>query len=63
MIGDGIPTDLAAAHAVGARCILMLTGVTSRAEVEALPADRQPTAIAADAAELAAILDRLGVSA
>ena len=63
MIGDGIPTDLAAAHAVGARCILMLTGVTTRAEVDALPADRQPTAIAADAAELAAILDRLGVPA
>ena len=40
MIGDGIPTDLAAAHAVGARCILMLTGVTTRAEVDALPADR-----------------------
>jgi HAD superfamily hydrolase (TIGR01450 family) len=63
MIGDGIPTDLAAAHAVGARCILMLTGVTTRAEVDALPADRQPTAIAADATELAAILDRLGVPA
>ena len=62
MIGDGIPTDLAAAHAVGARCILMLTGVTTRAEVDALPADRQPTAIAADAAELAAILDGLGAA-
>ena len=59
MIGDGIRTDLAAAHAVGARCILMLTGVTTRAEVDALPADQQPTAIAADATELAAILDRL----
>ena len=31
MIGDGIATDLAAARAVGARCILMLTGVTTRA--------------------------------
>ena len=59
MIGDGIPTDLAAARAVGARCILMLTGVTTRAEVEALPADQQPTAIAADAGELAATLERL----
>ena len=59
MIGDGIATDLAAAHAVGARSVLMLTGVTTRAEVEALPADQQPTAIAADAAELAATLDRL----
>ena len=57
MIGDGIATDLAAAHAVGARCILMLTGVTTRAEVEALPADERPFAIAADAAELAAALE------
>ena len=59
MIGDGIGTDLAAARAVGARCILMLTGVSTRAEVEALPADRRPTAVAADAAELAAALERL----
>ena len=59
MIGDGIGTDLAAARAVGARCILMLTGVTNREEVEALPPDEQPTAIAADAGELAAALERL----
>ena len=59
MIGDGIATDLAAARAVGARCVLMLTGVTTRAEVEALPVDQQPTAVAADAAELAAALERL----
>ena len=59
MIGDGIGTDLAAARAVGARCIFMLTGVTTRAQVEALEAGDQPTAIAADAEELAAALDRL----
>jgi ribonucleotide monophosphatase NagD (HAD superfamily) len=59
MIGDGIGTDLAAARAVGARCVFMLTGVTTRAEVEALPAGERPTAIAADARQLAAILDRL----
>lgn len=52
MIGDGIGTDLAAALAVGARSVLMLTGVTSRAQVNALPADGRPTAVAADAAEL-----------
>ena len=50
MIGDGIGTDLAAARAVGARCVFMLTGVTTRPEVEALPVDEQPTAVAADAA-------------
>ncbi|HYH92366.1 MAG TPA: HAD hydrolase-like protein, partial [Candidatus Saccharimonadales bacterium] len=59
MIGDGIGTDLAAARAVGARCIFMLTGVSTRAEAEALPPDEQPTAIAADAAELAAALEAL----
>jgi HAD superfamily hydrolase (TIGR01450 family) len=59
MIGDGIGTDLAAARAVGARCVFMLTGVTTRAQLEALPADEQPTAIAADAAELKAALDSM----
>jgi hypothetical protein len=37
----------------------MLTGVPSRAEAEAAPGDRHPTAIAADATELAEVLDRL----
>jgi 4-nitrophenyl phosphatase len=56
MIGDGIETDLAAARAVGARCVLMLTGITTRADLDALPADKQPDAVAADAAQLAAAL-------
>lgn len=60
MIGDGIGTDLAAARAVGARCVMMLTGVTTADQLEALPADEQPTAVAADAAALAAALERLG---
>jgi len=59
MIGDGIGTDLAAARAIGARCVFMLTGVTTREQVEGLPADEHPTAIAADATELAAALERL----
>jgi ribonucleotide monophosphatase NagD (HAD superfamily) len=62
MIGDGIGTDLAAARAVGARCILMLTGVTTSAHLEELPADDRPTAVAADAAELATALDGLEAS-
>ncbi len=60
MIGDGIGTDLAAARAVGARCIFMLTGVTTRDQVEALPPDERPTAIAVDATELAAALEAMG---
>jgi 4-nitrophenyl phosphatase len=60
MIGDGIDTDLAAARAVGARCVLMLTGVATREQVESLAADERPTAVAQDAAALAVILDQLG---
>jgi HAD superfamily hydrolase (TIGR01450 family) len=56
MIGDGIATDLAAAVAIGIPCILMLTGVSSRADVDALPAEQRPVAVAVDAAALAAAL-------
>ena len=59
MIGDNLGTDIAAARAFGSRSVLMLTGVTTRAAVEAVPADRRPTAIAADARELAEVLERL----
>ena len=59
VIGDGIGTDLAAANAVGARTILMLTGVTNRDALDAVPEADAPFAVAADAAELAAILERI----
>ncbi|MHB8459837.1 MAG: HAD-IIA family hydrolase [Candidatus Limnocylindrales bacterium] len=59
MIGDGLFTDLAAARAVGARSVLMLTGVTTRAALDALPPDGRPTEVAEDAAGLATALDRL----
>jgi HAD superfamily hydrolase (TIGR01450 family) len=59
MIGDGLDTDLAAARAVGARCVLMLTGITTRAQLDALPPHERPTAVAGDAAELADALAHL----
>jgi ribonucleotide monophosphatase NagD (HAD superfamily) len=59
MIGDSIVTDIAAAQAVGCRSLLMLTGVSTRQELEALPDHQRPTEVAADADELAAALDRL----
>jgi HAD superfamily hydrolase (TIGR01450 family) len=59
VIGDGIVTDLAAARAVGARSILMLTGVTTGAALEALPSADRPTAVAADADGLAQVLEEL----
>lgn len=62
MIGDAL-TDVAAGRAVGARTVLMLTGVTTRAAADALPAADRPTRIAADADELAAALDALAAGA
>jgi HAD superfamily hydrolase (TIGR01450 family) len=59
VIGDGIVTDLAAANRVGARTILMLTGVSTKAAADALPEDQRPLALAADAAELEGILASL----
>jgi HAD superfamily hydrolase (TIGR01450 family) len=59
VIGDGLLTDIAAAHAVGARSVLMLTGVTDRAAVDALPETQRPTAVAVDATELGTILESL----
>jgi HAD superfamily hydrolase (TIGR01450 family) len=59
VIGDGIVTDLAAARAVGARTVLMLTGVTSGPAAAALPEADRPDAVAADADQLARVLDDL----
>jgi len=61
MIGDAL-TDIAAGRAVGARTILMLTGVTTRAMADALPEAERPTRIAADADELAAALVELATA-
>ena len=52
MIGDAL-TDVQAGKAVGARTVLMLTGVTTREMAEALPAAERPTRIAADGDALA----------
>jgi len=59
VIGDGITTDIAAAHRVRARSVLMLTGVTTRAQAEALPEHERATWLAADATELRRILTDL----
>ena len=58
MIGDAL-TDVAAGRAVGARTVLMLTGVTTREAADALPPDERPTRVAADGDELRRILDEL----
>jgi HAD superfamily hydrolase (TIGR01450 family) len=58
VIGDSLLSDIPAAHAVGARSVLMLTGVTKAVDIEATPPDLRPTAVARDARELETILDR-----
>jgi glycerol-1-phosphatase len=58
MIGDAL-TDVQAGKAVGARTVLMLTGVTSQAMAQALPESERPTRIADDADALARVLDEL----
>jgi len=58
VIGDNLVTDIRAANRVGARSILMLTGVVSPDEWRNYPpTDIKPTAVAADAAQLGTILE------
>ena len=61
MIGDAF-SDVAAGRAVGARTVLMLTGVTTREMADALPEAERPTRIAEDADALARVLDELAAA-
>jgi HAD superfamily hydrolase (TIGR01450 family) len=58
MIGDAL-TDIAAGRAVGARTVLMLTGVTTREAAESLSPEQRPTFIAEDGEALARALSAL----
>lgn len=59
VVGDNLGTDIAAARAVGARSVLMLTGVTTADEAAAATGDARPTAVARDAGELETALAEL----
>jgi glycerol-1-phosphatase len=59
MIGDSLSADIPAAIAVGCRSILMLTGISAAEHAAALPPGQRPTYVAADADELAALLERI----
>jgi HAD superfamily hydrolase (TIGR01450 family) len=59
VIGDGLRTDILAAQRVGARSILVLTGVSTAEMAATLPAAEQPTLIAEGPADLEAALQRL----
>jgi 4-hydroxy-3-polyprenylbenzoate decarboxylase len=52
-------TDIGAAISLGARSVLMLTGVTSVAELHAAPQTARPTRVAEDAAGLERALDEV----
>ena len=56
VLGDSLHSDMVAAKAIGARRVLMMTGVTSEAKLAALPPDDRPDAVARSADELDAIL-------
>lgn len=48
MVGDGLDLDIPAGKAAGVATALVLTGLTTKAQVEAAPADRQPTYVFPD---------------
>ena len=62
VIGDGPLTDIAGANAIGARSILMLTGITTAEEVGSLEPAARPTGVANDADELGRLLERFAGS-
>ncbi len=62
VIGDGLATDILAAHRVGARSVLVLTGVSTAEMAEALPPEERPTVVATGPADLEGILGDLAVS-
>ena len=55
VVGDRLDTDVEGANAVGCASLLVLSGVTSPAELLAAPPQRRPTYLAAD---LAGLLER-----
>ncbi len=63
VIGDGLVTDIAAAVAVGARSVLVLTGVSTAEQARALPDGQGPTVIADGPEDLGAVLDELAATA
>ncbi|WP_433798398.1 HAD-IIA family hydrolase [Actinomycetospora sp. CA-084318] len=53
VIGDRLDTDIAGGHAVDAESLLVLTGVSTAADVLAAPPEQRPTYVAAGLAALA----------
>ena len=53
VVGDRLDTDIAGGHTVEAETLLVLTGISTAADVLAAPRDRRPTYLAADLGALA----------
>ncbi|MDL5158389.1 HAD-IIA family hydrolase [Actinomycetospora termitidis] len=53
VVGDRLDTDIAGGNAVGAESLLVLTGVSTAADLLAAPSDQRPTYVAADLVALA----------
>jgi HAD superfamily hydrolase (TIGR01450 family) len=62
VIGDGLVTDIAAANAVGARSVLVLSGVSTAEQARSLPPGQGPTVIADGPAALGRALDELAAT-
>jgi HAD superfamily hydrolase (TIGR01450 family) len=56
MVGDGLDLDVAAGRAAGVDTALVLTGLTTREQLQATPADRRPTYVFDDLLALLAAL-------
>jgi ribonucleotide monophosphatase NagD (HAD superfamily) len=52
VVGDDLGLEIAMARRAGARAALVLTGISRAADVDTLPADRRPDAVADAIAEL-----------
>jgi len=52
VVGDDLTLEIEMARKAGARTALVLTGISHQADVDALPAERRPDAVAATVAEL-----------
>jgi HAD superfamily hydrolase (TIGR01450 family) len=62
VIGDRLDTDIAGAHAVGADALLVLTGVSTAADLLRAPEEQRPKYIAADLRGLFSAPDELAVT-
>jgi HAD superfamily hydrolase (TIGR01450 family) len=52
VVGDDLDLEIAMARRAGARSALVLTGISTAADVDRLPADRRPDAVAAAVGDL-----------